>query len=128
MQGLYEAMQAPGSQGERRGFLRMSAHPRLESVLFTLDLQGGRAPSRALAQTMQESSHSTRGLCSCTQTLLRSVVCQGTGLSAMCREGTWGCRGKAGVGHALSCPALDLGRARSVLHTVLLDVACTLSA
>jgi len=41
--GLYEAMQARGSQGERRGFLRLSAHPRLESVLFTLDLQGGRA-------------------------------------------------------------------------------------
>ena len=38
--GLYGAMQAPGSMGERRGYLRLGAYPRLESVLFTLDLHG----------------------------------------------------------------------------------------
>ena len=46
--GLYEAMQAPGSLGERRGYLRLGAHPRLESVLFTLDLHGRCTPASGL--------------------------------------------------------------------------------
>ena len=47
--GLFEAMQAPGSLGERRGYLRLGAHARLESVLFTLDLHGRCGPA-VLAQ------------------------------------------------------------------------------
>ena len=46
LEGLFEAMQAPGSMGERRGYLRLGAHPRLESVLFTLDLHGRCGPRR----------------------------------------------------------------------------------
>ncbi|KAK9838104.1 hypothetical protein WJX81_001620 [Elliptochloris bilobata] len=51
--GLYKAMQARGSQGERRGYLRVGAHPRLESVLFTLDLHGG--DWRAAHQYVEET-------------------------------------------------------------------------
>ncbi len=83
--GLYEAVQARGSQGERRGFLRLSAHPRLESVLFTLDLQGGRAPRMFPDKVVMSCWHRAFAA-ACRARLCGEVSkCHSSGCGMLCR-------------------------------------------